>query len=81
MKVGISTFEALRDSRILIEADSKEEIEGIGDSITENCGKELVAKVQELGNPRLVIYNIPENITLGNATKIIREQNSEPQLE
>jgi hypothetical protein len=64
----------------LIEAGSKEEIEIIRDSITEKCGKELTAKVQELRNPRVVTYNIPGDITLDNATEIIREQNSELQL-
>jgi DNA-directed RNA polymerase subunit RPC12/RpoP len=58
----------------LIEAGSKEEVKRIRDSITEKCGKELVAKVEELRNPRLVIYNIPENITIDN-------ENSELQLE
>ena len=81
MKVGINTFKALRDGRILIEAGSKEEIERISTSITEKCGKELETKVQKLRNPRLVIYNIPEDITIENAAKIIQEQNSELQLE
>ena len=81
MKVGISTFKALKDGRILIEAGSKEEIERISTNITEKCGREFEAKVQELRNPRLVIYNIPEDITLENATKTIHEQNSELQLE
>jgi len=80
MKVGISTFKALKDDRILIEAGSKEDVEKISTSITEKCGKEREAKVQGLKNPRLVIYNIPEGITLENATKTIREQNSDLQL-
>ena len=41
MKVGSSTFRALKDGRILIEVGSKEEIERIRDSITEKCGKGL----------------------------------------
>jgi hypothetical protein len=73
MKVGISTFKALRDGRILIEVGSKEETEKIRAGISEKCGKELEAKVQELRNPKLVIYNIPEEITLDSATKTIRE--------
>jgi len=80
MKVGISTLKALKDGRILIEVGSKEEIEKISTSITENCGKEVEAKVQELRNTRLLINNIPENITIENATKTIRELNSELQL-
>ena len=81
IKVGVSTFKALKDGRILIEVGSEEEIDRIRTSITEKCGKELEAKAQELRNPRLVIYNIPEDITLDNATQTIREQNSELQLE
>jgi len=73
MKVGISALRAPKDGRILIETGSKEETEKISTSITETCGKELEAKVQELRNPRLAIYNIPEDITIENATKTIRE--------
>jgi len=57
----------------LIETGSKEEIEKISTSVTETCGKELEAKVQELRNPRLVIYNIPDGITIEYATKALRE--------
>ena len=81
MKVGINTFKALKDGRILIEAGTKEEIDRIRTSINNKCGNELEAKIQVLRNPRLVIYNIPEEITLENATKTIREQNPEQQLE
>jgi hypothetical protein len=81
IKVGVSTFKALKDGRILIEVGSKEEINIIRTSIAEKCGKELKAKAQELRNPRVVIYDIPEDITLDNATQTIREQNSELQLE
>jgi len=45
MKVGINTFKALNDGRILIEAGSKEGIEKISTSITEKCGKGLKPKV------------------------------------
>jgi hypothetical protein len=81
MKVGISTFKTLKDGRILIQAGSKEEIERIRNSITDKCGEEMEAKVHDLRNPRLVLYNIPEDVTLENATKIIREQNPELQME
>ena len=76
LKVGVITFKALRDGRILIEVGSKEETERIRTGISEKCREELEALVQDLRNPRLVIYNIPEDITLDNATKTIREQNS-----
>jgi hypothetical protein len=74
MKVGVSTFKALKDGRIVIEVGTKEEIDRIRTSITEKCGKGLEAKAQELRNPRLVIYNIPVDITIVNATETIRER-------
>ena len=80
-KVGISTFNSLKHGRILIEVGSKEEIERIRTSIIENCGKELEAKVQGIRNPRLLINNIPEDITLHNATQTIRVQDSKLQPE
>jgi len=49
--------------------------------LQKKCGKELEVKSQELRNPRLVIYNIPQDITLDNATQTIRAQNLELQLE
>jgi len=73
MKVGIIAIRALNDCRILLETGSKEEIGKISTTVTETCGKELQAKVQELRNSRLVIYNIPEDIAIENATKTIRE--------
>jgi hypothetical protein len=68
MKVGISALKTLKDGRILIEVGSKEERERISNRITEKCGKDLEAKIQERRNPRLVIYNIPDDITHENAT-------------
>jgi hypothetical protein len=41
MKVGIGTFKALKDGRILIEIGNKEEIKRLSTSTTEKCGKEL----------------------------------------
>ena len=79
--MDISTFKALKYGRILIEVDNKEERERISNRNTEDCGKELEAKIHESRNPRLVIYNVPEAVILGNATKTICEQNSELQLE
>jgi hypothetical protein len=71
IKVGVSTFKDLKDGRILIEVGTKEEIDRIRTSIAEKCGKELEAKAQDLRNPRLVIYTIPEDITIDNATQTI----------
>ena len=67
--------------RILIEVGSKEEIERIRTIISENCRKDLQTKVQKLRNPRLLINNIPEDITLHNETQTIGVQDSKLQPE
>ena len=48
MKVGISTFKALKDGRILIEAGSKEEIERIRANLTKSVEESFKQKFRNL---------------------------------
>ena len=61
MKVGFSTFKALKDNRILAEVNSNEERERISSRITEKCREELKAKVHERRNPGFVILTFQRN--------------------
>jgi len=70
----------LRDGRILIEAGSKKEIETLGAKIQERCGEELEINIQKLRNPRVVILNIPNDVTLENAKDTLTQQNTELNL-
>ena len=45
--------------------------------INEKCGTELEALTSKLKNPRLIIYNTPEDMTSGNVVEAIVAQNSE----
>jgi hypothetical protein len=65
IKVGINSLKPLRDGRVLIETGSKEQVEILTRDINEKCGEKLVANIR-LRNPRLVIYNIPEDIYTEN---------------
>jgi hypothetical protein len=47
----------------MIEASSKNEIEILGDKIGEKCGEELEVNIQKLKNMRLLLLNIPEDVT------------------
>lgn len=80
IKVGISSVKTLRNSRVQIEAGSKEDIDRLTKDIYEKCGDKLEVSVQKLRNPRLVIYNIPEDITTLNIEDTIIAQNPELQL-
>jgi len=63
-------LKSLRDGRILMETKSKEEIVLHAD-ITEKCSQLLEVNVQKPRNPKLVVYNIPEEVTIENTEDII----------
>jgi len=76
MKIGIKTFKGLKDGKALIEADTKDDIDTLNSQIRDKCGVRLETNVQKKRNPRLIIYNIPDEVTLENAEDIICTQNS-----
>ncbi|PSN50621.1 hypothetical protein C0J52_17380 [Blattella germanica] len=51
----------------MIETNSKEEVEKLSLVINEKCSQLVEAKIPKLWDPSLVVYNIPEEITLDNA--------------
>ena len=54
MKIGIRTFKSLKNGNVLIEADSKEEIEVLNSQIQDKYGDQLEINVQKRRNPRLI---------------------------
>jgi hypothetical protein len=52
----------------------------LGEKIGENCGEELEVNIQKLRKPRLVLLNIPEDITLENVEETLTIQNPELNL-
>ena len=77
MRVGITSLKLLRDGRVMIEANSKKDIEILGNKIEETCGAELEVNIQKRRNPRLVLLSIPEGINLDNAEETLAKQNPE----
>ena len=77
MKVGICALKSLRYGRILMETKSKEETELLHADINEKCSQLLEVNVQKPRNPKLVVYNILEEVTVENAEEIITTQNPE----
>jgi hypothetical protein len=41
------------------------------------CGEELEASTPRHRNPRLIIYNVPEELNMENAKELIMKQNSQ----
>jgi len=79
IKVGINSIRQLRDGRVVIETSTKEEIEKLEDEIRGKCD-ELDVNIQKLRNPRLVLFNIPEDITLENVEETLTCQNPEQDI-
>jgi len=77
IKVGITSLKSLRDERVIIEVGSKKVIETLGEEIRERCGEELEISIQKLRNPRLIMLNIPADITLVNVKETLVQQNYE----
>ncbi|PSN31586.1 hypothetical protein C0J52_27850, partial [Blattella germanica] len=80
IKVGINTFKSLKDGRVLIEASSKEEINALSAKINEKYGKQLYVHVPKLWKPRLIVYNVPDDILVDNIENTIISQNPELDL-
>jgi hypothetical protein len=79
VKVGICAIRSQRDGRVL-ETKSKEEIELLHTDIKDKCSQQLEVNIQKLGNLNIVIYNVPEEVTVENAEEIISIQNPEVNL-
>ena len=75
--VGITSLKMLRDGRLMIEGNSKQEIEALGNKIEETCGAELEVRIQKRRNPRMVLLGIPEDITTENIGTTLAKQNPE----
>lgn len=80
LKVGIRSLKALRDGRLIIEAGCKSEIDILSRKIEEQCSQHLEVNTPSLRKPNLIIRNIPEEVTVENASAIILSQNSELNL-
>ena len=76
IKVGVQSLKTLRDGRVIIEVGSKKEMELLEEGIRERCG-ELETNIQKPRKPRLVILNIPSEITMENVEETLIKQNTE----
>jgi len=72
--VGINKIKLLNNDKVLIETNSKQDIEALEKEINSKCGGDLEATVHKIRKPRLVIYNIPEDITTCNIEDIMLAQ-------
>lgn len=80
LKVGVNALKALRDGRLILESRSKEDIEVLSKEIEVKCSQQVEVNTPQLRNPNVIIFNVPEDITVENAAGIITSQNPELNL-
>jgi len=80
INVGINSLKILTDGRVRIETGSSEEIETLTKDIDDKCPDKLEVSLPKLRNPSLVIYNIPEDISIRNIDDALLAQNPELNL-
>jgi len=78
--VGINTFKTLNSGRVLIETNSKEQIEALGKEIQTKCTGDLEINIHTLQKPRLIPLNVPEDISTTNIEDSILMQNPDLNL-
>jgi hypothetical protein len=78
-KVGVNTVNSINGD-VLIEKNSKEEIEILDKEIRAKCGDELEAHIHMLRKPQLIILNVPENTSTTNIEDSILRQNPDLNL-
>ena len=72
IKVGVNTLKS-SNGGVLIETNSKEEIEVLDKENQAKCGDELDAHNHTSKRPRLIILNVPEDISINIEVSILRK--------
>jgi hypothetical protein len=75
IRVSIKAVRILRDRGIIIETGSEEEINSLSFGINTKLEKRLELIKHKLRKPRLIIYNVSEEITPENVVAVIKAQN------
>ena len=76
IRVDIIADETIRVKEILVEMGSEEEINTLSSEIINKLGKRLEVMQHKLRKPRLIMYNVPNEITTENVVAIIKTQKS-----
>ena len=77
MKVEVKSFKSLKDGRVLIETGTSEEANLFSFSIRDNCGNDRKVTTPKLRYPVMVIYNVPQDISVDSLEEAIMKQNAE----
>jgi hypothetical protein len=75
IQVGINKFKVFNNGSVIIGTNTKVELETLEKEIATKCGGALEANMHKLRTPRLIVYNIPEDISTTNLEDTLLMQN------
>jgi hypothetical protein len=77
IKVGIKAVKTIRDRCLIVETESEKESNILFTEIRNKLEDKMDIHQNKLRNPRVIIYNVPEETTVDNIGATIRAQNPE----
>lgn len=77
MKVGVNRMIAISGGGVLVQSVNRHDCEKITSEINLQCRDNIKAEVGVKRRPRLIIYDIPDDINETNISEIVKEQNSD----
>jgi hypothetical protein len=78
--VGIRALKTLKNCQLPIESEKKSEMKEVCKKINEVYRVELESYMPKLRKPRIILFNVPEDITTENVVQAIVLQSSELNL-
>jgi hypothetical protein len=77
IRVGIKSFKSMKDGRVLIEADTQEEINLLSSTIIDKCGEVMEVTIPKFRKTRMITRNVPLNISVENLEETILDKSPE----
>jgi len=77
MGIGINKVKNISNNSVIIECDSLTDINKICQEINKDSDKTIKASIVSKYDPRVIIFNCPDELDKNNALDIIKNQNSE----
>jgi len=69
MKVGFSAFKTLKNDQLQIESERKNDLEIFCEKMIEVCGEGVESYTPALIRTRIIVFNVPEDISSENAAQ------------
>lgn len=77
LNVGVVKMLSVANGGLIVHTKTKQESEKLCTAINTVCSSSASAAVAKKRQPRVIIYNVPEELTMANANEVLTKQNPE----